>query len=489
MRAEDVMRILSALLLLCCGALLSTTGAQPKPAPYDFGKAKESLFSFLADKHAGLGDDYRDVKLFVDARKQYDRARALVPDHFRAMKGLGFEKKRGEWVLDKPLPEKDDVEPLKLEETRKKPDLARAKEYERCADRCRRAVEEAAKGSDEKAARILCAYLLVYAPADEEAHKRRGHIKEGETWMPDFAHKWRAEGQKIYTEAGEGNEHPGEDEQAKLIETKFFRRKSELLVARTSLDEARAKSIHKGAEAHMKRSMELLGVTEHPFGKGRHYTLTQVNKKEYDATLTKILKLEGEQLEFNKRTQGTGMPQPWGFITRSTAGGADDMIGNTIALRVLTQARGYQPETAHWLSTGFSYLLTSQVLGTVSTVRYSMERSGATSTNRNVIPDFTKKSGTPDYLREAALFDAMFGADMPLDKIVRLEVNDIDLGAAAKAFSFFEFAFERHRDQAVKWLRGAPAKPPDRAAAIEAAFGKPLSEIEAEWRQWVLERY
>ena len=483
------MRLFAALTALLLGACLTQPAAQPKAPTFDFEKHRAAANDFLADRHAGLGDEYKKVKVYLEARKQYDRAREYVPEHTRALRGLGYDKKRGEWVLEKPLPDKEELEPQALVDARKKVEDTRTRELRRCADRCRKLMEDAGKGGDERGRRIGAMYLLRYEPNDAEAHKARGHVFEYTEWMPDFAAAWRTQGAAVLANAAAGSAVEGEDEQARAVGTRFFRRDGAHLVSRTSVDEERARVMHKAVEANMLRAMELLGVKEHPFGKGLKYTVTQVNKAQYEEMLTKVLKLEGDRLELIRRLQGTGMAQPWGFLTRAGGAAADDMIGNSVALRVLGGARGYKPESAYWLTTGFSYLVTSHVLGTTSTVRYNLEDKGATASTHAVMPEFTKKSGTPEALREVALYDACFGRGLPLDRLVLLDVNDIDQSAAAKAFALMEFFFLEHKDKAVKWLTGPAVEAEDRAKALEAAFGTPLSELENEWREWVLARY
>lgn len=483
------MRLFLSLVVLLCAGMLSLAQDKPVPPLFDFAKARTALWDNLADKHVGLGDDYKKAQVFTEARKQYNRALELNPEMPRAMRGLGFDKRKGEWVADKPLPEKDALSAADLLKARKDPDDNRTKEYVRCAESCRKLVEKAAKAGDERGRRIAATDVLYYAPADEAALKLRGQVKDGESYVPEFAKAWRDAGRKIREAASEGAVLGGEDEQAKAIGAKFFRRQSEYMIVRTSVDDERAKVMHKAAEANMKRAMELLGVKENPFGPGRKYNLLQVTREEFDAILTKVLKLEGDMLEFVRKLQGTNLGQPSEFMTRGVRNGADDMVGNTLASRIALVARGKGPDRPPWVTTGFSYLVTSQVLGSVSTVRYTLVAQGRTSSSHEAIPDFSKKSGSPDLLREIALYDITFKREMPVEKLMNLKVNDVDQSAAAKSFALMEFFFAKYPEQARKWLNSPAAREEEHAKELETAFGKPLAELEGEWREWVLAGY
>lgn len=485
------MRVVPALLLLVLLVPASLAQEPKPPAPFEFAKERLKAWEYLADKHADLGDDYKKAKVFTEARKQYDRARELVPDLPRAMKGLGFERKQGDWVQKEILPPKDEGTPAQILEARKKPDEGRLKDYTRCADRCRKLLDAARKAGTEFEQRQAAADLLYYAPDDAEARKLRGHVKDGEDWLPDFAKAWRDEGRKLMEKGTFGEAIEGEDEQARLIGARFWRRQSELLVVRTSVDETRAKMMHRAVEVNTQRAMQLLGIKEFPFGPGRKYTLTQVNTTEqWEAMLTRVMKLEGDTLEFNRKLAGTYTREPAGFMTRASVdASADDMIGNSTVIQILVNRRGKGGDNPPWLTTGWGYLVTSQALGTTQTLRYTLDTQGQTSSSRNIIPEFSKKGGTPELLREVALHDVTFGKDMALSALLMLKVNDIDQSAAAKSFSIMEFLFQSYGDQTRKWLATAPAPDKERALELETAFGKPLSDLEAQWRQWVLARY
>ena len=479
----------SLIAILACMLSVGMVAPAAGQAAYDLESQRARLWDFFADKHTEAGDEYKKVQLFEDARQQYLRAIELVPDHGKARRGLGMRKKGNEWVDDEPLPEKSPLKPADKIEARKKPDELKARNFEKCADRARKQVQAATSAGDTRAARILASDVLTYAPDDAAARKLRGHEKLGEDWMPGFAKQWRENGMAHVAKGSFGEEVSDEDEQAKEISVRFTRRAGKWLMARTTYDDTRAKFMHRNAEAAITRAMELLGV-DAPFGVHR-YTITHFQSAaEYDAMLEKVLKLSGDELVFAKKLAGHGQSKPWGFLCRSsTDAAADDMIANTIAINVMNTNRRNGRLTQPWVETGFSYLITSQTLGTCITTRYSLIKQGATASSHTTMPELNKKSGTPEHLREAILREVTFKRDLPLSRIVNFETNDMTMEAAAKSFSLLEFWFSNYPDATRKYLASPGEEKEARLTNIETHFGKKVDAIEAEWREWVLANY
>lgn len=480
-----------ALTCLTIASLLLTCSVQTRAGDFELEKDRANLWEWMADKHAKLGDEYKKALIYTQARRQYDRSRELEPENRKAWEGLGYKKRSGEWVADEPLPDKDGVNGAAFLEARKKPDAEKIDVYEKCADRARKLVKKAQDAGDDRAARIIAIDLLYYEPDNADAHKLRGHEKDGDVWLPGFAKKWRDAGHEAVKAAGFGEELEGEDEQAKAIGTTFQRRKGDWLTTRTSYDVTRAKFLHRYGESTIACTQKLLGTEGPPFG--RHtYTITHLQTRdEYEGMLTKVLELEADDLAFARKLSGHGQSKPYGYFCISSSDpSADDMLCNTVSLRVLAHAQSGSSDRAPWIDTGFGYLVTSQVLGSTMVQRYTMKVVGTTTTDDEVIPEFSKKAGMPELLREVALYNVNFNRDIKLRELIATEINDMQQAHAAKSFSFMEFIFEQHAEQARKWLkRGGEKKPGDRAKALEEDFGQSVEDIEAEWREWVLMNY
>lgn len=461
--------------------------AVPAQGGFDLEDERTKLWEWIARKHADLGDEYARAELYVEARRQYNRSRELDPDNRNAMKGLGYRQRRGEWVVDELLPEENGVSGSEYLEAMEKLKDARADTYDKCAHRARRLMEKALR-DDERAARIIAIDLLYYAPDDAEARSLRGHVQSGDSWAPGFADEWRKAGSRLLVESSFGEEKEVEDEQGRKIGAEFDRRESMHLIARTTISKDRTKMLHRACEACMKLTLELLDA-DLPFG-GHKFTVTHLNGDEYEAMLTEVLELEGEKLKFAKRLSGHGTGEVYGYMNRASTGeAADDMLGNTVSLRVLAHNQAGSSRRGAWISTGFGYLVTSRVLGTTKTQRYTLKEEGTTASSREIQPEFGKESGTPGLLREVALYNINFDRDVPLSRLIVTEINDMTQAHAAKAFAFMEWAFSEHPEKAKTLLTAGGVETGERMKQIEDAFDMKLDEVEAALKEWVLAKY
>lgn len=457
---------------------------------FDFAKERSELWEWLADEHADLGDDYAKYEIYDEAHRQYNRARELVKDHKGAMKGLGFKFRKGEWVAHKQLPKETELSNEVLVEARKRPDRKRDKFTQKAVKKIRKLIEEAKAVDDDHAQKVFALDLLFYAKDDADARALRGHVRDDAgNWIPKFAYEWRNAGKKALKDAGEGEKSETKDPWATTLGTTFARRQSDYLVVRVSGDDARARNLHRAVEACVNRTVVLLGIEGAPFGEGRAFTLTELEREEYMTMLEKVLKLKGDKLDFNKRLSGTFHSDPWGFVTRSFDTTSNDLCSNSTVLQILRLNQRAKNGFATWVKTGFSYMITAQVLNSTLTKRYTLKDVGQTATSHEVIPEFTKKSGDPALLREVALYDVNFGRDVALEELVDVEINDLTQHHASKAFALMEFFFLKYPEKAAAWLTSASSAKGKRVAALGSAFGKPLTALESEWRKWVLENY
>jgi hypothetical protein len=141
------------------------------------------------------------------------------------------------------------------------------------------------------------------------------------------------------------------------------------------------------------------------------------------------------------------------------------------------------------LKTGFSYLVTSQVIARCGTTRYTMKKLGQTGSDFDALPEFSKKSGSPEQLRDVILNEVIRGRDLPLEKLTQVGVNDMTIEYAAKGFSLMEYCFAKYPDATREWLKATAPKADGRIAIIEKHLGKKVDELEKEWRAWVLMNY
>ena len=475
---------MTLLLLLHCAVV-----AQAKS--FDIAREKKDLLEYLADKHSDLGKDYFKATLYSDGRAHYGRAMDLVHEHEKSMKALGFEYRDKRWTLDKKKqpPEKDGLDGVAAKEKRDEMARALAADYKRMGDKIRGVAKRARDAAAADDARVIESLLFFYAPEDAEARKARGHVKVGEEWGPAFAKAARDAGMVVLQAAVEGEKVETEDPQGKEIGAKFFARKGTHVIARAVESDERAARLHKVIEGAIALSVATLNLEAPVFGSGQ--TFSVLNKREhYLAMVEKFSGKEGKDLELSKKLSGCNQQKPWGFFCHeNTWPAGDDMHANTVAINVLHAFR--RDNSAPWVTTGFSYLVTARLLGTTNTVRYTIEEEGSTSAGGSGSGELNmnKKGGGPAKLRGLALDMAQTGRDTPLVKLAGLDLNSLKMEQAAKAFSFFEFGTEKYPEQTRKWLAMKPGNGAAEIKNIEAAFGKSAEELDNEWRQWVQVNY
>jgi len=108
---------------------------------------------------------------------------------------------------------------------------------------------------------------------------------------------------------------------------------------------------------------------------------------------------------------------------------------------------------------------------------------------RSKTPDPKVDTRTPEGLRARVLGNLRVNKDIPLRVLAATELNDMKPDHAAKSFSMFEYFFERHKEAALKWLKGRPASKAKELENFCKALGKSAEEIDEAWKQWVLLNY
>ncbi|CAG0930878.1 hypothetical protein PLCT1_01543 [Planctomycetaceae bacterium] len=457
---------------------------------FDFDAEKKRLLEQLADGHCDLGKQYKGKLLYTDARAHYNRALLLVDQFADAMKGLGFEKSGGTWkeVEKNKMPEKNGVSGAEETKVRKELEAKRDSIYARLAAKIKDVAKRAKAGGKDLEANILLSYVPFYAPDDKEFREGRGHVKVGEDWMPSWAKLAAEHGADVLKAASEGEIDPAEDPQAKEIGVKFYVRKGKHVIARATESDERVKRLHKVIEGTITLSAELLVSERKPFNGTQLFTVLQT-REQYLAMVDKFSGKSGADLELARKLSGCNQQKPWGFFCfQPLWPGGDDMHSNTVAINMLA---GYRRsgDSEPWIDTGFSYLITARLLGTTNTIRYTVQDVGDTAVKGQDDLNMNKTSGGPAKLRQVALELAQSVKDTPLVTLAGTALNALKLQQAAKSFSFMEFIFQKYPEEARKWLAMIPGKGVAEIANLEKAFSKTATELDKEWREWVLVTY
>lgn len=457
---------------------------------FDYEAERRRMLEALADGHCDLGKQYKAKLLYTDARAHYNRALALVEFYPDAMRGLGFEKQGAAWREDekKKMPEKNGVAAAEEVKIRKELEPKRDQTYDRLAKKIKDFARRAKAAGMEKESAFLLSYIPFYAPDDKEFREGRGHVKVGDDWMPGFARLGLERGYDILKAAPEGEADGAEDPQGKEIGVKFWVRRGKLVVARATESDARAKRLHQVLEGTVTLCAEILVSDRKPYSGTQYFTVLQT-REQYLAMVEKFSGKSGADLELAKKLSGCNQQNPWGFFCFQTMWpGGDDMHSNTAAIHMLSSYRK-SGESEPWITTGFSYLITSRLLGTSSTVRYTVQEQGDTVVKGQEELSLNKTAGGPAKMRQVALELAQTGKDASLTQLAGTPLNALKLPQAAKAFSFMEFIFVSYPDQARAWLATSPGKGVAEIPNLEKAFGKTAADLDKEWREWVLVTY
>jgi hypothetical protein len=457
---------------------------------FDFDAEKKKMLEALADGHCDLAKQYKTKLLFSDARAHYNRALILVDDFSDAKKGLGFEKSGGVWkeVEKNKMPEKNGVSGAEETKARKDLESKRDSIYARLATKIKDIAKRAKAADKIVEANMLLSYVAFYAPEDKEFREGRNHVKVGEDWMPAWAKLAAEHGADVLKAAAEGEVDPAEDAQGKAIGSKFFVRKGKHVIARATESDERVKRLHMVIEGTITLSAELLKSERKPFNGTQLFTVLQT-REQYLAMVEKFSGKKDADLDLAKKLAGCNQQNPWGFFCfQPMWPGGDDMHSNTVAINMLASYRKSN-ESEPWIDTGFSYLITGRLLGTTNTVRYTVQDVGDTAVKGQDDLNMNKTSGGPAKLRQVALELAQSGKDTPLATLAATQLNALKIQQAAKSFSFMEFIFQKHPDEARKWLAMAPGKGVAEIPNLEKAFGKTAIELDEEWRNWVLVTY
>ncbi len=116
-----------------------------------------------------------------------------------------------------------------------------------------------------------------------------------------------------------------------------------------------------------------------------------------------------------------------------------------------------------------------------------MTRFGTTPKGTASSPQIALPEGANWWLRKMR-DDATAGTDMPINGVPRTPFWKFHNDARLKSWSFMTWAMARYPDDWVKFIVAVPSDkipfPKEVDEAGEKVFGKPLVEVEAEWREW-----
>ncbi len=513
-------RLTTATMLVVAGGLL-TLSPQITPVSSRVMLAQDAdsrlesqlsrILSRIASDQARLARKYESAGAVGDAIRQLRWAVHIDPDCGAAWRALGYTLKNGEWVPgSKPLVEPEEVDPSTLTGAEKE---AHEKKQKEIADAVSKLAEDENKLA-EKATEDLVEFAQKaiasgeanlplarragriaswYSPNSGDVGAVRGFIeRNGEWYQPAIAATIDMM-QKALADAPRGEVLDGDDPQAKELGWDNLWRthlKDTPWIVRTTRNQERPHRLMQVVTASESVAKALTGSKKETRFRSSNFTYTEVGQRsEYDAFIDKFDQSDEKRKANLKRLTGTGTTQPYGFLAYSTQySGGDDMCAHNIAATILRQARGF--ESMPWVTRGFGYLVTSQMLNTTSTRFYTFEKVGRTTVRGSGSePEIRRARSGPARLRRMTLEMIYFDDSPDFGELSVTGVNDLTERHVAKSLSLFEMLTSAHPEVFRKWIMRDGAKASDDLEHLIKLLETDRAGLEALWKAWVLESY
>jgi hypothetical protein len=498
------MRRLALALLLLLPVALAVRAEVPALAVSQAHELKQ----WLAGELASAGRRAAGARMFGRATRLYRGALVLVPGHEDAMTGLGYRRmvdrqsREARWVPGRMIAERDDLEgdrALRAEQGYL-PELR-----ELCTEAVRRwdEVAPALRAESRPAERAFWRALVDSLPGDleeaEPARLRLGHVRNEEgNWRPAYTLKWRELGRAAWEKSGQGEAEEGQDEDEARLGVPLYRRAGTLVRMRSAHSDAFAAHAHQVAEAATRVAMAALDIEGAPFGRAagqaRRFEYTIFHGEDQRRIYHKWAELYAGGWDGRSGAQwGRGVLSYGAMARRSDTESDshnDDAVANTMGYAVLCHRQGDLRREAVML--GFAYLVSGALLDTTILTRYGGKVTGRTGREEADTARLSETLEKPDGLRARALAlarDPGHALHFSSGRLCGLITSQITADDAALALTLVEFLLHEHREGALRWFSRLADREIGFGEELEAAFGMKAAELDAGWRQWVLDIY
>lgn len=479
----------------------------------------EDLYTWLTEQHTQVGDSYKNAKLYIEAKEQYQRALHFTPNNQKIKD-----------IISK-LPEKNDAkDPAKA---RKNPD----KKYETLKKEAIKKIEETGKKliteyETETDAKLklekkykafdVIDEIFEYDKTNELPFTLRpDFVKYEGIWMSKNMATLLTKAKETYSKSPEGEKYQQEDDLEKDLKLKnIFKRKQGNLITRSGVSDERAKELLKRASATIQFTTELLDIGAWPFDSlgdkekqtgdspfiYRHTEFAQAwefNKyceerkkdKRYDTSWCSVREQPiPNQRHKNDKTNGLFTVITYKFNKEFR----DDTLANETAQDILSLAcskinvfynENNDSADPPWLRLGFGYLTTAYLFNTTLTnevIPYDDKYQGP---KNNVV-----KISNPNEIRKGLYKTIINGQEIQLEAVINTPLQKFYPIHAAQSISFLEYAFTEKTEeirQALTDRYHKNEKFTDKTLqqTLEEVFNKPMKEIHEDWKKWAKYSY
>lgn len=504
---------MKTLICVAAVALALLAVSLPVRADANFGitpdKKLAAALEKLADTCFDCGDVAKGKGLYTFARSYFNHALKYDIDHKKTRRVMGYEKKKGVWVLEEDMvPSEDKVAAGKEEEVIQKLRIETTPLRERAAGTLWPFVDDRKL---ELSHRMLALYhVLRICPEHREAQKAARSSPENYSYkhvLDDEAYTQRTLWIQRASE-GEVVETASQYDQQSGIP--FAKRRGGWLVVHMDIDANRnaewAKTLLQFTTASHARAFELLGLeAPKPPEKDEHrlhYTvLSQRDRFALFVERCSGIADSGLRKDMANKSGGGQTFSPYGCVwlypNLTDDYGLRDGMSHDIATKEILRHCG---NGATWLMRGMGYMNSTHMNGSVRTKFWVHKATGVIdSGGREALPGMGDCAAA---WRVEIGMQAAAGVDVTLTELVKVPDPEFSQREVAAAFCFTDYLVNQHKAKLAEFLKSAHAEgqrrmkeklaaetPAEIVARLYQTMETDEASFQSAFRAWVLSNY
>jgi hypothetical protein len=501
--------------LICVAAvsLVALLYSLPARADAKFGitpdKKLASALESMADTCFECGDIAKGKGLYTFARSYFNHALEYDPDHKKTRRVMGYEKKKGTWILEEDMvPLEDKVAAGKEEATIEKLRAETTPLREKAADTLWKFVEDTKLAPQQ---RMLALYhVLTICPEHRAAQKAARATPDNGSFrhvLDDEAYTQRT----VWIQrASEGVEVTEETQYDKQCGIPFAKRRGGLLFVHMDIDANKnaewAKVLLQFTEASHAHAFELLGIeAPKPPEKDEHrlhYTVLS-QRDRFSRFVEKCSNINDAGLRKDIATNSGGGQtySPYGAVwlypDLTNDFGLRDGMAHDIATKEIVRHCGV---SATWLMRGLGYMNSTHMNGSVRSKFWVHKATGVIdSGGREALPGMGECAAG---WRVEVGMQCAAEVDVTLSQLVKVRDADFSQREVASAFCFTDYLVNQHKAKLAEFLKAthaesqrrmkeklAPESPSDLVARLYTTLETTETDFQAAFRAWVLANY
>ncbi|MCC6574445.1 MAG: hypothetical protein IT462_11705 [Planctomycetes bacterium] len=493
---------------VCLFAVTAGVPAIAQDVGVDPDKTLAKELKNLADTCYKCGESAREKGIFTYARSFYDYALRYDIDHKETRKVLGFKKKGKEWVASAEggVPTANTCKAGAEREM-----LARVWEEtkpvrEKSAEALFKFVDD--KKLDRNQRLIALHHVLLICDSYERARAVLNHVKVGDAWVSkqdEEAANARA-GWASAAKVAKVEEKTPYEEKLGLSFAKYRGERALVHVYAGKLSESMSEHCAQAADASFVRGHELLGLDLPPewTSDATRYHFTVFNVREDFAKFVEQCSGIEDAAIRREAAASFGCPvkNPNGTVWLNVNNDDDvsqrDAVAHEIGTRVMSAACGW---SLYWLTRGFGYYMSAQMMGSTKTTVFSL-KSSAALVDSGGVNSLLGLGITPEGWRLRIARTAAAGKLATLTQMTTAQAKGADEQRIAQAFCMTEFLVTQCREKLTSFVKSAAKDSAQRRKENKAAatgaelqnmllieLGQDEDEFNKAFCDWVLASY